>query len=194
MKQGGETRRGGSETQETGEVDRQARRRLRGRGDRARLGRRRESPVALGAAVERKGARRGGAWAELAWLRRAAMEARDSGGVEKLRRWLGLGHGRCGEKNSTRDYMGPPTRQNRKRKKSPEAARDQLIGRSGGGDRTLSPSVRSIPERSNSSGIATGRVRWSMTGRRQGPVSTAFPSIDRPDTGGPLNRTHRCSV
>ena len=66
MKQGGETWRGGSETQETGEVDRQARRRLRGRGDRAQLGRRRESPVAHGAAVERKGARRGGAWAELA--------------------------------------------------------------------------------------------------------------------------------
>ena len=39
-------------------------------------------PVALGAAVERKGARRGGAWAELAGARLAAMEARDSGGGE----------------------------------------------------------------------------------------------------------------
>ena len=66
MKQGGGNWRGGSVMQETGEVDRQARRRLSERGDRARLGRHRESPVALGAAVERKGARRGGAWAELA--------------------------------------------------------------------------------------------------------------------------------
>ena len=64
--------------------------------------------MALGATVERNGAQRGGAWAELAQARRAAMEARDSGGVEKLRwRWLGLGHGGCGEKNSTRGYMGP---------------------------------------------------------------------------------------
>ena len=57
--------------------------------------------MALGAAVERKGARRGGAWVELARARRAAMEARDSGSVEKLRRrWLGLGHGGCGEKTA----------------------------------------------------------------------------------------------
>ena len=35
-------------------------------------------------------------------------------------------------------------------------ARFLLIGRSGGSDRTLPPNVRSIPERSNFSGIATG--------------------------------------
>ena len=58
--------------------------------------------------------------------------------------------------------------------------RDPLTGRSGGSDQTLPPSVRSIPERSKSSGIETGRVRWSMTGRRQGPVKITCPSlIDR---------------
>ena len=120
--------------------------------------------------------------------------ASSDGGAGQRRRWLGLGHGGCGERNSTRGYMGPPTRQNRKQKKSPEAARDQLTGRSGGSDRTLSPSVRSIPERSNSSRIMTGRVRWSMTGRRQGPVGTTCFSFKRPDAGSLPDRTHKRSV
>ena len=51
-----------------------------------------------------------------------------------------------------------------------------LTGHSGGSDRTLPPSVRSIPERSKSSGIMTKRVRWSMTGRRQGPFNSSLSS------------------
>ena len=88
----------------------------------------------------------------------------------------------------------PPPQQIRKRKKSPDAAQDPLTGCSGGSDRTLPPSVRSIPERSNSSGIGTGHVRWSMTGRRQGLVSTACFFTKRPDTGSLPDRTHKCSV
>ena len=78
--------------------------------------------------------------------------------------------------------------------KRPEAARYLLTGRSGGSDRTQPPSIRSILERSNSSRIVTGRVRWSMTGRRQGPVSSACSSFDRSDAGSPPDRTHRRSV
>ena len=66
----------------------------------------------------------------------------------------------------------PPNAIEKETEKSPEVARDPLTGRSGGSDRTLPPSVRSISEMSKSSGIRTGRVRWSMTGRRQGPVRT----------------------
>ena len=90
--------------------------------------------------------------------------------------------------------MRTPNVTRKEMEKSPEAARDPLTGRSGGSDRTLPPSVWSILERSNSSGIGTGRVRWSMTGRRQGPVSTACSSFDRPDAGSPSDRTHRRSV
>ena len=64
--------------------------------------------------------------------------------------------------------------------KSPEAARDPLTECSGGSDRTLPPSVRSILERSSFSRIGTGRIWWSMTERRQGLVSQlVLPSIDR---------------
>jgi hypothetical protein len=73
--------------------------------------------------------------------------------------------------------------------KRPDAARYQLTGRSGGSDRTLPPSVRSILERSNSSGIATGRVRWSMTGHSQSPVSFLQRHVDRPDAGTLPDRT-----
>ena len=90
--------------------------------------------------------------------------------------------------------MRTPNTTRKETEKSHEATRDPLTGRSGGSDRTLPPSVRSIPERSNSSGIRTGRVWWSMTGRRQGPVSTAYSSFDRPDAESPPDRTHRRSV
>ena len=92
------------------------------------------------------------------------------------------------------DLWWLPACQKRKREKKLSHARFLLTGRSGGSDRTLPPSVRSIPERSKSSGIGTGRVRWTMTGRRQGPVSTTCPSFDRPDAGSPPDRTHRRSV
>ena len=64
--------------------------------------------------------------------------------------------------------------------RSPENTCFLLTGRSGGSDRTLPPSVRSIPERSNSSGIATGRVRWTPTGHSQSPVNLAFVFFTRP--------------
>ena len=111
-----------------------------------------------------------GAWrpAKRRWRNGAAARAR-------ARRRLGLGHGR-----GKAWIYNPPNVTEKETEKSPQDARDPLTGRSGGSDRTLPPSVRSIPERSKSSGIATGCVRWSMTGRRQGPVSTACPFfIDR---------------
>jgi len=89
---------------------------------------------------------------------------------------------------------GPPTSQKRRRGKRSDAAQNLLTERSSGSDRMLPPSVRSIPERSNSSGIGTGRVRWSMTGRMQGPVSTTYSSFDQPDVGSPPDQTHRRSV
>lgn len=67
-------------------------------------------------------------------------------------------------------------------------------GRSSGSDRTLPPSIRSIPERSKSSGIVIGCNRWSMTGRRQGPVSTACFFFKRPDVGSLPDRTHKHNV
>ena len=90
--------------------------------------------------------------------------------------------------------MGPPTQQIRKWRRSPDAMRNPLTGHSGGSDRTLPPSVRSSPERSKSSGIETGCVRWSMTGRRQGPVSTACFFFKRPDARSLPDRTHKRSV
>ena len=68
-------------------------------------------------------------------------------------------------------------------------ARFLLTGHSGGSDRTLPPSVRSIPERSNSSGIMTGRVRWTPTGRSQSPVNLAFVFFTRPDAETSTDRT-----
>ena len=73
--------------------------------------------------------------------------------------------------------------------KRPDAARYLLTGRSGGSDRMLPPSVRSIPERSNSSGIATGRVRWTLTGRSQSPVNLAFVFFTRPNAETSSDRT-----
>ena len=104
---------------------------------------------------------------------------------------------RCGlgqTRDAAVDYKVAPTDQKRKRGKRSDAARFLLTGRSGGSDRTLPPNVRSIPERSKSSGIGIGRVRWTMTGHRQGPVSTTCSSFDRPDAGSPPDRTHRRSV
>ena len=80
------------------------------------------------------------------------------------------------------------------REKRSDATRFLLTGRSGGSDRMLPPSVRSIPERSNSFGIATGHVRWSMTGRRQGPVSLACSFFKRLDAGSLPDRTHKRSI
>ena len=81
------------------------------------------------------------------------------------------------------EWLRNPPKRDRKGngERRPEATRDPLTGRSGGSDRTLPPRVRSIPERSKFSGIRTGRVRWTMTGHSQGPVSTTCPSFDRPD-------------
>ena len=96
-------------------------------------------------------------------------------GGEQWRRQLGLGQTarlRRDKKKSVVRLSSPPNAIEKEIEKSPEDARDALTGRSGGSDRTLPPSVRSIPERSKSSRIETGRVRWSMTGRRQGPVRT----------------------
>jgi hypothetical protein len=70
-----------------------------------------------------------------------------------------------------------------------DPARILLTERFGGSNRMLPPSVRSIPERSNSSGITTGHVRWSMTGRSQSPVSCLERHVDRPDAEGPPSRT-----
>ena len=61
-------------------------------------------------------------------------------------------------------------------RKRSDSAQFLLTGRFGGSDRTLPPSIRSILERSNLSRIVTGHVRWSMTGRRQGPVSSSSSS------------------
>ena len=80
-----------------------------------------------------------------------------------------------------------PTSQKRKREERSDAARFLLNGRSGGSD-------RSILERSKSSGITTGCVRWSMTGRRQGPTNCLELHVDRPDAGSLPNRTHKHSV
>ena len=65
--------------------------------------------------------------------------------------------------------------------KKPDPVRFLLIRRSGGSDRTLPPSVRSIPERSKSPGIATKR---SLS-----PVNTAFVFSTRPDAEKPSDRT-----
>ena len=83
-----------------------------------------------------------------------------------------IGHGGITKEDAVVQLSSPPNAIEKEIEKSPEDARDPLTGRSGGSDRTLPPSVRSIPERSKSSGIGTRRVRWSMTGRRQGPVRT----------------------
>ena len=90
--------------------------------------------------------------------------------------------------------MRTPNVTRKETEKSPEAVRDPLTGRSGASDQTLPPSVRSIPERSNSSRIGTGRVRWSMTGHRQGPVSIACSFINRSDARSLPDRTHKRSV
>ena len=99
------------------------------------------------------------------------------------RRRLGQGKG-----TQRRGYMRIRSETKKETEKSPENARDPLTGRSGGSDRTLPPSVRSIPERSKSSGIGTGRVRCSLTGHRQGPVSTTCAPFDRPDAEPFLTR------
>ena len=124
--------------------------------------------------------------------RRGVLDGGVGAGEQRRRQGLGLGHGETNRRQ--RLYEGPKRDREGNGEKRPEAARDPLTGRSGGSDRTLPPSVRSIPERSNSSGIGTGRVRWSMTGRRQGPVRSACSSFDRPDAGSPPDRTHRRSV
>ena len=94
-------------------------------------------------------------------------------GGEQWRRQLGLGQtARLRRKKNLVVRLSSPNAIEKKIEKSPEDTRDPLTGRSGGSDRTLPPSVRSIPERSKTSGIGTGRVRWSMTRRRQGPIRT----------------------
>ena len=90
--------------------------------------------------------------------------------------------------------MRVPNATEKETEKSPENTRDPLTGRSGGSDRMLPPSIRSIPERSNSSRIGTGRVRWSMTRRRQGPVSCLERHLDRPDARTLPDRTHKRRV
>ena len=99
-----------------------------------------------------------------AWLRRRAVEAAARARAD--------GKVATGIFFSVVRLSSPPNATEKEIEKSPEGARDPLTGRSGGSDRTLPPSVRSIPERSKTSRIGTGRVRWSMTGRRQGPVGT----------------------
>ena len=99
---------------------------------------------------------------------------------------------RCGMKiraNGAAIYGGPPTRQKRKRRRSPESASSLLTERSGGSDRMLPPSVRSIPERSKSPGIATGRIRSQLTERSQSPVDPVYVFFLRLDAGTPSDRT-----
>ena len=112
------------------------------------------------------------------WHGEARARRRAVGELWRHRRWrqgLGLGHGET--KRRQRLNEDPKRDGEGNGEKRPKAARDPLTGRSGGSDRTLPPSVRSIPERSSSSGIGTGRVRWSMTGRRQGPVRVALTPL-----------------
>ena len=71
-------------------------------------------------------------------------------------------------------YKGVPHGMKKEMEKSLETTCNLLTRRSGGSDRTLPPSVWSIPERSNSSGIVTGRVRWTPTGRAR----VRSPSLD----------------
>ena len=136
-----------------------------------------------GGAREWRGARAGAV--ELA-ARRLAVEAGARRGLcggelwrrRRRRQGLGLGHG---ERTRRHGYMRVSNATEKETEKSPENAGDPLTGRSGGSNRMLPPSVRSIPERSNSSGIGTERVRWSMTGCRQGPVNSSFVFFTRPE-------------
>ena len=85
--------------------------------------------------------------------------------------------------------MRSPNATRKETEKSPKAARDPLTGRSGGSNRTLPPSVRSIPERSNSSRIAIRCVQWTPIGRSQSPVNLAFIFFTRPDAETSSDRT-----
>ena len=80
-------------------------------------------------------------------------------------------------------------RQKRKQRRSPETACFLLIRRSSGSDRMLPPSVQSIPERSKTPRITTGRVWWTPTGHSHSSMQAAIIAIDRPDAGLPSDRT-----
>ena len=99
---------------------------------------------------------------------------------------------RCGigvRSNACDDLWWPPVDQKRKRRKKPDAARFLLTRCSGGSDRTLPPSVRSILVRSKTPRITTRRVRWTSTEHSQSPVQAIFFVFDRPDAEPPSDRT-----
>ena len=111
---------------------------------------------------------------------------------------LGLGHGELGGDVGAVAALGQtvlrlnsaPQRDGKgNREKRLNPARFQLTGRSGGSDRTLPPSVRSILERSKSPGIVTGRVRWTPTKHSQSPVQAVSFIFDRSDAEPPSDRT-----
>ena len=135
---------------------------------------------------ERGQGRRGLCWhggagvGEQRWCGEARARRCVAGELWRRRQGLGLGHGES-KNEGTAELNRSPDVTEKETEKSPENARDPLTGGSDGSNRTLPPNVRSIPERSTSSRIGTGRVRWSMTGHRQGPVSTTWSSFDRPD-------------
>ena len=84
--------------------------------------------------------------ATAARARRIEHRMRGGGGLGQRRVWW-LG------------YMGPRDGIEKETGKSWNPTRYLLTGRSGGNDRMLPPSVRSIPERSKTPRIMTGRVR-----------------------------------
>ena len=83
----------------------------------------------------------------------------------------------------------PPVRHKRKWRRSPESARFLLTRRSGGNDQTLPPKVQSIPERSKTLGITTGRVQSPLTGSSQSLVQPVSFIFNRPDTEPPSDQT-----
>ena len=86
-------------------------------------------------------------------------------------------------------YGGPPRDRNGNGDKRLNPARFLLTERFGSSDQALPPSVRSIPKRSKSSGITTGRVRWTPTGRSQSPINLAFVFFTQPDAKMSFDRT-----
>ena len=77
--------------------------------------------------------------------------------------------------------MRAPRVTEKETRKRSDSAQFLLTGRFGGSDRTLPPSIRSILERSNSSGI--------MTGHSQSPDNLAFVFFTRPDAETSSDRT-----
>ena len=158
----------------------------------------------------------GGTWEQRAQAGVAALERVTvvlGHGVSGWSRWRGCGYAEAEASSAVRAWDGDSgdvgvakvqirsmygvlrlnwvasRRQRRKLEKRSDAACFLLTGRSGGSDRMLPPSVRSISERSKSSGIVTGRVRWTPTGHSQSLINSALVFSTRPDAETPSDRT-----